>query len=424
MNRKFFIKVSIIAIVALGLLALVQCVWVVKMYSDQIGDFQRRVESAAYKSIYKAFRMDAIPGLQVAEQINMDLDEFALHFEPNLLELDIKEPYMAEILEMASGEGHTLMLYSSREPLGEKVHSCIIPVDDDGMFALRLTIRLPYGQFWGNMWGLLLSSALIVVLLSGILFWMVRTMFRQKSLEELRRDFTNNITHELKTPISVAMAASDALQNFSEEASPQRRSRYLQIMASQLEQLAAMVEKILSVSVEGREEKLNKERFLLFPTIESIMNEATIGFDNPPEIKIECPEELSIIADKLHLKNVIATLVGNSVKHAFRESVPGNVITISATAGDGKARITVADNGIGIPKEHLKHIFEKYYRVPQGNLQMARGYGLGLFYAKRVIERHGGTISAKSRVGKGTEFIIELPQENGNGQIQDTACRG
>lgn len=422
MNRKFFIKVSIIAIVALGLLALVQCVWVVKMYSDQIGDFQRRVESAAYKSIYKAFRMDAIPGLQVAEQINMDLDEFALHFEPNLLELDIKEPYMAEILEMASGEGHTLMLYSSREPLGEKVHSCIIPVDDDGMFALRLTIRLPYGQFWGNMWGLLLSSALIVVLLSGILFWMVRTMFRQKSLEELRRDFTNNITHELKTPISVAMAASDALQNFSEEASPQRRSRYLQIMASQLEQLAAMVEKILSVSVEGREEKLNKERFLLFPTIESIMNEATIGFDNPPEIKIECPEELSIIADKLHLKNVIATLVGNSVKHAFRESVPGNVITISATAGDGKARITVADNGIGIPKEHLKHIFEKYYRVPQGNLQMARGYGLGLFYAKRVIERHGGTISAISRVGKGTEFIIELPQENGNRQIQDTAC--
>ena len=155
MNRKFFIKVSIIAIVALGLLALVQCVWVVKMYTDQIGDFQRRVESAAYKSIYKAFRMDAIPGLQVAEQINMDLDEFALHFEPNLLELDIKEPYTAEILEMTSGEGRTLMLHSSREPLGEKVHTCTIPVDDDGMFALRLTIRLPYGQFWGNMWGLL-----------------------------------------------------------------------------------------------------------------------------------------------------------------------------------------------------------------------------------------------------------------------------
>ena len=328
MNRKFFIKVSIIAIVALGLLALVQCVWVVKMYTDQIGDFQRRVESAAYKSIYKAFRMDAIPGLQVAEQINMDLDEFALHFEPNLLELDIKEPYTAEILEMTSGEGRTLMLHSSREPLGEKVHTCTIPVDDDGMFALRLTIRLPYGQFWGNMWGLLLCSVLIVVLLSGILYWMVRTMFRQRSLEEMRRDFTNNITHELKTPISVAMAATDALQNYSAEADPVRRSRYLQIMGTQLEQLAAMVEKILSVSVEGREEKLNKEKFFLFPTIGSIKEDAVMGMENPPEIIIRCPEELSITADRLHLKNVIATLVSNAVKHAFRESAPGNKVTI------------------------------------------------------------------------------------------------
>ncbi|MBQ2913693.1 MAG: hypothetical protein IJE52_08415 [Bacteroidales bacterium] len=412
MNRKFFIKVSIIAIVALGLLALVQCVWVVKMYTDQIGDFQRRVESAAYKSIYKAFRMDAIPGLQVAEQINMDLDEFALHFEPNLLELDIKEPYSAEILEMTSGEGRTLMLHSSREPLGEKVHTCTIPVDDDGMFALRLTIRLPYGQFWGNMWGLLLCSALIVVLLSGILYWMVRTMFRQRSLEEMRRDFTNNITHELKTPISVAMAATDALHNYSAEADLVRRSRYLQIMGTQLEQLAAMVEKILSVSVEGREEKLNKEKFFLFPTIGSIKEDAVMGMENPPEIMIQCPEELSVTADRLHLKNVIATLVSNAVKHAFRESAPGNEVTISAFKENGRAKITVADNGMGISKEHLKHIFEKYYRVPQGNLQKARGYGLGLYYAKRVVERHGGTISARSRIGKGTEFIIELPQDD------------
>lgn len=397
------------AIVALGLLALVQGVWAVKMYRDQAADFQRRVESAAYKSIYKAFRMDAIPGLQVAEQISMDLDEFALHFEPNLLELDIKEPYTAEILEITSGKGRTLMRHGSREQLGEKVHTCLIPIDDDAMFSLRLTIRLPYGQFWGNMWGLLLCSALIVVLLSGILSWMIRIMFRQRTLEEMRRDFTNNITHELKTPISVASAASDALMNFSAEADPQRRSRYLQIIGGQLEQLAAMVERILSVSVEGREEKLNKEKLLLFPIIEGIRDDSVMGTGNPPEIEVRCPEDLSITADKLHLKNVIATLVGNAVKHGFRENAPGNTVIISATTGNGRVVIAVADNGVGISREHLKHIFEKYYRIPQGDLQRARGYGLGLFYAKRVVERHGGTISARSRVGKGTEFTIELP---------------
>ena len=97
MNRNFFKNISILAIVSLVLLATVQCIWVVRMYNDEVSDFCRRVESAAYKSIYKAFRMDAVPGIHKAERINIDLEEFALHFVPNLLELDIVEPYYAEL---------------------------------------------------------------------------------------------------------------------------------------------------------------------------------------------------------------------------------------------------------------------------------------------------------------------------------------
>ena len=464
-DRKFFHKISVLAVASLALLALVQCVWTIKMYTDQKRDFVRRVESAAYKSIYKAFRMDAIPGLQAADMISMDLDEFALHFTPNLLELDITQPYVAEIL-LESGNCKVLMNYGNADAIGEKSYTTTIPVDDDGMFALRVTISLPYKAFWGRMWGILVSSALIVVLLSGVLYYLVKTMFRQKTLEQMRQDFTHNITHELKTPISTASAATEALRNFSAEAEPQRRSRYLQIIATQLEQLSTMVERILQVSVEGQEEKICKEKMLLFPTIEELVQEirfsrnacdyastgSTIGAIGPTapraadslpaektdrprteiEFEIDCPADLQVLADPLHFRNVLATVLDNAVKYSATavenqkgdsanccnavsdnnngpNAVNGTKIHISAKIVGGHTIIEVQDNGCGIAREHLPHIFEKYYRVPQGNIHQVRGYGLGLHYAQKVVGLHGGTISALSRLGHGTTIAISLP---------------
>ena len=220
MNKNFFRNISVCVVCALAFMAMVQCRWIVKMYHDQERDFVRRVESAAYKSIYKAFRMDAVPGLQVAEKVQIDLDTYALYFTPNLLELDITQPYVLQVLDCTAGN-RVIMSYGKGELLEQNVHTVEIPIDDDFLFALRLSIKLPYGEFWSRMWVLLFSSVGSVILLSGILFYLLKTMFRQKTMEQMRRDFTHNITHELKTPISVAVAATDALQNFSAEADPQ-----------------------------------------------------------------------------------------------------------------------------------------------------------------------------------------------------------
>lgn len=432
------------------------------MYSDQKKDFVRRVESAAYKSIYKAFRMDAIPGLQAAEQINLDLQEFALHFTPNLLELDITEPYTAEIIlntnnisdtgnntgtstgtssnntgnnsktsnnttsnntgNNLSSTGRVLMKYGNKEILGEKIHVSTIPVDDDSLFSLKITISYPYKAFWGRMWGLLLSSVLIVVLLSGVLLYLIKTMFRQKNLEQMRQDFTHNITHELKTPIATAIAATDALRNFSAGANPERRIRYLQIIVSQLEQLSGMVEKILEVSVEGENEKINKELIHLFPTIESLVQEIRMS-SSAPEVEIDCPSGIEVLADPFHLKNVLATLLDNAIKYSApkESSTAENSLSTDTSGRQCKIKVSaqeeadytiieVADNGCGIAREHLPHIFEKYYRVPQGDVHQVRGYGLGLHYAQKVIELQGGTISAQSRLGAGTTIKIRLPK--------------
>lgn len=404
MSKKFFRNISIIAVASLLCLAVVQAVWVYRMYNDSVADFQRRVESATYKSIYKAFRMDAIPGLANATHIKMNLDDFSLYFEPNLMELDALQPYYAEVLFHDAGTTRVMMTKGERPSLNNPM-VIVVPIDDDELYSLRLSIETPFKAFLERMRGLILSSVAIVLLLSVVLLYLVRTMFRQKTLEEMRRDFTHNITHELKTPISVAVTATDALRNFSADANPERRSRYLEIVEGQLTQLSTMVEHILSVSVEGREYKYNPTNLHIQDIINGVVQGVGMNVGKEPKIHIDCPSNITVLADEFHIKNLLATVIDNAVKYAEEP-----VVNISVSNEDGNVTIDVEDNGCGIAKEHLSHIFEKFYRVPTGDVHTVRGYGLGLYYAKQVVQLHKGTISIKSSVGKGTTVTIKLPK--------------
>ncbi len=407
MKRTYFRNISLVVIASLLLLTVVQCVWVGRIYRDQVTDFKRRVEAAAYKSIYKAFRMDAIPGLSVAKQVRIDLDEFALEFEPSLLEQGTLQPYAAEVIDR-SADARVVMRRNVMESLRNAHHS-EIEIDDDGQFALRLAIEVPYARFWGQMHGVVLSSLAIVLLVGAVLIYLVRMMLRQRTLEEMRRDFTHNITHELKTPLSVAVAATDALRNHAADRDPARRKSYLEMISVQLAQLSMMVERILSVSVEGRKERFNPMHLQLRPLLDELAQGVRLNASKPLTVEVACDEELSLSADRFHLRNLLATLLDNAVKYS------GEEVEVHLTAREerGWVELRVADNGCGIAREHLPHLFEKFYRVPSGDLHAVRGYGLGLYYARRVAELHGGTIEIESRVGSGTTVIVKLPSDGG-----------
>lgn len=404
MSRKFFRNISILAVMSLLTLAVVQSVWVYRMYNDSVADFKRRVESSIYKSIYKAFLMDAIPGLANATYIKINLDDFSLYFEPNLMELDAYQPYYAEVHLNDDGESRVVMTRGEKPTLNNPM-TTIVPIDDDGQYSLLVSIEMPFKVFISRMWGLIASSVAIVILLAGVLLYLVRTMFRQKTLEEMRRDFTHNITHELKTPISVAVTATDALRNFSADADPDRRSRYLEIVESQLTQLSTMVEHILSVSVEGREYKYNPVVVYLKDVISQLIQGAGMNTGKNPVFNIDCAEDIKIMADEFHIKNLLATVMDNAVKYSADP-----IVDIRVADESGNVTVEIEDNGCGISKEHLSHVFEKFYRVPTGDIHAVRGYGLGLYYAKQVAELHKGTISMNSRVGKGTTVTIKLPR--------------
>ena len=404
MSRRFFRNISILAVISLLTLAAVQSVWVYRMYDDSVTDFKRRVESAIYKSIYKAFRMDAIPGLADANYIKINLDDFSLYFEPNLMELDALQPYYAEV-HFHDGDVSRVMMTRGARPTINNPMTTVVPIDDDGQYSLLVSIEMPFKVFLSRMWGLIVSSIAIVLLLAGVLLYLVRTMFRQKTLEEMRRDFTHNITHELKTPISVAVTATDALRNFSADADPDRRSRYLEIVETQLTQLSTMVEHILSVSVEGREYKYNPTVVYLSDVISQLTQGAGMNTGKKPAFNMDCAENIKIMADEFHIKNLLATVIDNAVKYSADP-----VVDIRVTEESNNVTIQIEDNGCGISKEHLSHVFEKFYRVPTGDIHTVRGYGLGLYYAKQVVELHKGTITMNSRVGKGTTVTIRLPR--------------
>lgn len=402
MNRRYFRNISLFVIASLMLLATIQAVSVYSAYRNRVEEYHNRVETTTYKSIYSAFRMDAVPGVPNASRVRINLQEFRLFFEPNLRDVAIDEPYNIDIIDKQSGR--TMMQYRTDKAI-ENPTTHLFDVDDDSLFALRLTINTPYEQFWSDVKWIILSSVAIVILLAAILIYLIRTMYRQRTIEQMRRDFTHNITHELKTPISVAVAATDAMRNFSADADVERRSRYLEMVEQQLTQLSTMVENILTVSVDGREVRCNYTRFRLLPLLQSTTQAISLSQQKSVEFGIECSDSQEVRADEMHLRQILSTLIDNAIKYSG-ESVK---ITLRAYSEADHTVIECSDNGFGISREHQRHIFEKFYRVPTGEIHHARGYGLGLYYAHKIIRQHGGEISVSSRIGKGSTFTIKLP---------------
>lgn len=300
-------------------------------------------------------------------------------------------------------------IYGEDLSLKDKGETFLFTYQSENPKALVVTVAPLTKDILRQMSGILGTTLLIVILL-GISFWyLIKTIFAQKSLEEMKDDFTNNMTHELKTPIAVAYSATDALLNFGVADDKEKRNRYLNICKDQLTDLTALVEKILTMSMERRKTfTINKEEIETEELINKIIEQHKLKAKKPVQFSLEIkPNDLKIFADRTHINNLISNLIDNAIKYS-KDSVN---ISISVTHSSGADTITIADNGIGIDREKLQYIFDKFYRVTSGNKYTVKGYGLGLFYVKSIVDKHNGTIDVKSMLGGGTTFTITLPTE-------------
>jgi two-component system phosphate regulon sensor histidine kinase PhoR len=233
-------------------------------------------------------------------------------------------------------------------------------------------------------------------------------IIRQKRLSEVKNDFINNMTHELKTPISTISLSSELLLRLEDNADPDRMRKYASIIYKENKRLEKQVERVLNIAQLDKDKvTLNKETVSLFSILNDVkenfeFNQATGG--GQLSLQKETENEM-LVGDPVHLTNVLFNLVDNAVKYCI--NIPVILITIK-TEKEGY-RIDIQDNGIGIKKEDLRLIFDKFYRVPTGNIHDVKGFGLGLYYVKLIIEAHKGKIDAKSTLDKGTTFSIWLP---------------
>lgn len=256
----------------------------------------------------------------------------------------------------------------------------------------------------------LIPSIIFTFILLATFVISIYLIFRQKRLSEMKSDFMNNMTHELKTPVSTISLAAQMLKDISVTKSPEVFKHISGVINDETKRLSFQVEKVLQMSLFEKQKATLKLR-------EMDVNDIVVNVANTFQLKVEKfgghldidlqATDSTVSIDEMHFTNVLFNLSDNAVKYR-REDAPLELM-IRTWNTNNKIYISVEDNGLGIKKDDLKKIFDRFYRVSTGNLHDVKGFGLGLAYVKKIIEDHKGTIKAESDLGKGTKFIICLP---------------
>ncbi len=251
--------------------------------------------------------------------------------------------------------------------------------------------------------------SLFLTAITIISFWILfRSIRAQQRLAELKNDFISNMTHELKTPVTTVGVAIEALKNFNGLENKELTAEYLTIAQNELNRLSLLTDKILKTAIfDNKGIGFQPETVNLEKIIEQTLSSMKLVFDKHyASTSFEkTGSNFQLQGSHVHLTNVVYNLLDNALKYSNENLA----IKILLTETGKEIILSVGDNGIGISPEYKKKVFEKFFRVPTGNVHNSKGYGLGLSYVDSVVKEHGGTIKVESEIGKGSKFIIHLP---------------
>ncbi len=322
----------------------------------------------------------------------------------------LEKPYEYAIVKTSNDS----LIFSSTpdiEAIGSRPHkaclSCLWKKDYfhlEVFFPDQREAVLTGMSFW------LFFSALFLLTLVLILSYIILTVIRQKKISEMKNDFINNMTHEFKTPISTISLASEVLLGADGNTSDHRIRQYARVIHDENIRMRSQVEQLLLVAqLDKGEFRLKKQELNIHELIrESVHHLCLEHCEKNTDVRYEFKSQQPVVmADKLHMRNIINNLVDNAVKYSKEEPR----INIRTSDNNQGIYIEVEDNGIGIHAEARKHIFDKFYRIPTGDVHDVKGFGLGLYYVRNMVEAHQGSISVQSEPGKGSNFMIYLPRK-------------
>lgn len=251
----------------------------------------------------------------------------------------------------------------------------------------------------------IILSLLLSLSIISCLLYLLRTINKQKKIDEIKNDLISNITHEFKTPITTISTAIEGIKSFNAENDVEKTNRYLAISGNQLKKLEVMVERLLeTASLDTDQLTLQKEKTDLLPIVTNCIEKQQINVPEKSFVFETNSQEAITNIDSFHIENALSNLIDNAAKYG------GNQIKVRVTSDNKNFSIFIEDNGNGIEKNLREKIFEKFYRIPKGNIHDVKGFGIGLYYSKKIIEKHGGSIELVSNTAP-TTFKITLPNE-------------
>lgn len=344
-----------------------------------------------YEKLKRAFDSEDLHNLRFEFAITSDSDEF-------IVELQSRN-FIEESLDT---------LHNRRRFIP------IIPEsgsDMEGLVAYEnLVIIIPdfKSQVWESLTWMIVLSAIFTLILVTAFYLTLKTLLDQKKLSEIKSDFINNMTHEFKTPLATISLAVDALRNQKVQSNTEKMQYFSGIIKEENMRMNKHVETILQAALmEKQELKMNLKQLSVHEIIREVMDnfELVLQEKNASSqlmLNAQCD---MVMVDEVHFTNLISNLVDNAVKYS-KENLLIKIITHSTNKF---LVIRIEDNGIGMSKETVKRIFEKFYRAHTGNLHNVKGFGLGMSYVKTVIDAHKGRIKVESTQGKGSSFTVEIP---------------
>lgn len=345
----------------------------------------------------------------IEQRLNKEHLEQLLRDEFNNYGINLDFEYVVKSYNQ--GQEKTILTSDHYKNTRKKEHQIPLFTNDVGSPKPNyLKVYFPKGQrqFLSDTSLMVVPTVILVLLIVGIFTYTIVVILKQKKLSMVKNDFINNMTHELKTPISTISLASQMLRDSSVNTAPATLERISGVIYDESKRLSNQVEKVLQMAVfnEGRL-KMKFKTFDLHEVVTTVVQnfEIRVQSVNGQITLNKKATQYIIYGDQVHITNVLFNLLDNAVKY----SKEAPLIEVTTENKKDEILICVKDNGIGIAKEYQKQIFERFYRVPTGNVHNVKGFGLGLHYVSKIVEAHKGTIKVESIVNKGTKFMINFP---------------
>lgn len=332
------------------------------------------------------------------EELNLNsIDSFLSN---ELKAKNIKLNYALQLLKNDSIKTNTnpSIITKSQTPL--KSNSLLINEDED----LQLFLKDETGFILKRILGEIIISVLLILALVACLIYLLKIINKQKQLVEIKNDLISNITHEFKTPITTIGIAIESIKDFNKTTIDDRSNKYLDLSSTQLSKLNIMVEKLLeTATLDSGELKLNKSKVNIVTLIENLIEKHKFQTETKTISFKTNNKSLLLDIDKFHFENALNNLLDNAIKYG------GKSISIEIITSTKESIITISDSGNSLTKKQSQQIFEKFYRVPKGNTHDVKGFGIGLYYTKKIIEKHMSQINVS--IKPNTSFKITIPNE-------------